>query len=54
MDLFVSYDPHFYSLDFDFDIYIRAQKVTGTFEERVPRHANTPKQQSTIRIRRSP
>ena len=36
MELFASQDPRSYSLYFDLNIWLRARKVTGTFEKRVP------------------
>ena len=36
MDYFNSYVPRFNSLDFDLHIWLRAPKVTGTFEKRIP------------------
>ena len=36
MELFSSQDPRSYSLYFDFNIWFRARKVTGTFEKQAP------------------
>ena len=36
MELFASQDPRSYSLYFNFNMWFRARKVTGTFEERAP------------------
>ena len=36
MELFASQDPRSYSLYFDLNIWLRARKVTRTFEKRTP------------------